>query len=73
MQVVPSIAMIETYVRMLLLAPHALFRSHLSVISFPLLFGYYFCMVIIFLVLFVIAISLLVRVRVRVKSVGKED
>ncbi|KAE9450732.1 hypothetical protein C3L33_17359, partial [Rhododendron williamsianum] len=29
--VVPSIAMIETYVRMLLLAPHALFRSHLSI------------------------------------------
>ncbi|KAI8538185.1 hypothetical protein RHMOL_Rhmol09G0082600 [Rhododendron molle] len=32
-QVVPSIAMIETYVRMLLLAPHALFRSHLSHLS----------------------------------------
>ncbi|KAH7833170.1 hypothetical protein Vadar_003704 [Vaccinium darrowii] len=32
-QVVPSIGMIETYVRLLLLAPHSLFRSHLSHLS----------------------------------------
>lgn len=30
-QVVPSIAMVETYVRVLLIAPHALFRSLLAV------------------------------------------
>jgi mediator of RNA polymerase II transcription subunit 23 len=35
MQTVPSIAMVETYTRLLLLAPHSLFRSHFSVISFP--------------------------------------
>uniref|UniRef100_A0A7N0ULE3 Mediator of RNA polymerase II transcription subunit 23 n=1 Tax=Kalanchoe fedtschenkoi TaxID=63787 RepID=A0A7N0ULE3_KALFE len=29
-QVVPSIAMVETYVRLLLMAPHSLFRSHFS-------------------------------------------
>lgn len=29
-QVVPSIAMVETYTRLLLIAPHALFRSHFS-------------------------------------------
>ncbi|KAJ4823530.1 Mediator of RNA polymerase II transcription subunit 23 [Turnera subulata] len=29
-QVVPSIAMVETYCRLLLLAPHSLFRSHFS-------------------------------------------
>ncbi|CAL5400022.1 unnamed protein product [Camellia sinensis] len=28
--VVPNIAMVETYVRLLLLAPHSMFRSHLS-------------------------------------------
>ncbi|XP_052186132.1 mediator of RNA polymerase II transcription subunit 23 isoform X2 [Diospyros lotus] len=32
-QVVPNIAMVETYVRLLLLAPHSLFRSHLSHLS----------------------------------------
>jgi mediator of RNA polymerase II transcription subunit 23 len=32
-QVVPSIGMIETYVRLLLLGPHSLFRSHLSHLS----------------------------------------
>lgn len=31
MQVVPSIAMVETYTRLLLIAPHSLFRSHFSV------------------------------------------
>lgn len=34
MQVVPSIAMAETYTRLLLIAPHSLFRSHFSVIFF---------------------------------------
>ncbi|PKI79257.1 hypothetical protein CRG98_000377 [Punica granatum] len=29
-QVVPSIAMVETYTRLLLIAPHSLFRSHIS-------------------------------------------
>ncbi|XVE85456.1 hypothetical protein DITRI_Ditri17bG0092500 [Diplodiscus trichospermus] len=29
-QVVPSIAMVETYTRLLLIAPHSLFRSHFS-------------------------------------------
>ncbi|KAK2980751.1 hypothetical protein RJ640_015670 [Escallonia rubra] len=29
-QVVPNIAMVETYARLLLIAPHSLFRSHLS-------------------------------------------
>lgn len=29
-QIVPSIAMVETYTRLLLLAPHSLFRSHFS-------------------------------------------
>ncbi|XP_059649495.1 mediator of RNA polymerase II transcription subunit 23 [Cornus florida] len=29
-QVVPNIAMVETYARLLLIAPHTLFRSHLS-------------------------------------------
>ncbi|XP_024030700.1 mediator of RNA polymerase II transcription subunit 23 isoform X2 [Morus notabilis] len=29
-QVVPSVAMVETYTRLLLLAPHSLFRSHFS-------------------------------------------
>lgn len=29
-QVVPNIAMVETYTRLLLIAPHSLFRSHLS-------------------------------------------
>lgn len=33
MQVVPSIAMVETYTRLLLISPHSLFRSHFSVIS----------------------------------------
>lgn len=33
MQVVPNIAMVETYARLLLIAPHSLFRSHFSVIS----------------------------------------
>lgn len=32
-QVVPNIAMVETYVRLLLLAPHSMFRSHLSHLS----------------------------------------
>ncbi|KAG8366749.1 hypothetical protein BUALT_Bualt17G0111700 [Buddleja alternifolia] len=32
-QVVPSIAMVETYVRVLLIAPHALFRSLLSLLT----------------------------------------
>ncbi|KAL6969987.1 Mediator of RNA polymerase II transcription subunit 23 [Sarracenia purpurea var. burkii] len=32
-QVVPNIAMVETYVRLLLLAPQSLFRSHLSHLS----------------------------------------
>ncbi|KAF1874457.1 hypothetical protein Lal_00029884 [Lupinus albus] len=35
-QVVPSIAMVETYTRVLLISPHSLFRSHFSVISFIL-------------------------------------
>lgn len=34
MQVVPNVAMVETYARLLLIAPHSLFRSHLSVTSF---------------------------------------
>lgn len=34
-QVVPSIAMVETYVRVLLVAPHALFRSLMTVFLFP--------------------------------------
>ncbi|KAA3483068.1 Mediator of RNA polymerase II transcription subunit 23 [Gossypium australe] len=34
-QVVPSIAMVETYTRLLLIAPHSLFRSHFSVTCFP--------------------------------------
>lgn len=32
MQVVPNIAMAETYCRLLLIAPHSLFRSHFNVI-----------------------------------------
>lgn len=32
-QVVPSIAMVETYTRLLLIAPHSLFRSLISVSS----------------------------------------
>ncbi|KAM7270808.1 hypothetical protein ACFE04_030022 [Oxalis oulophora] len=32
-QVVPSIGMVETYCRLLLLAPHSLFRSHLTHLS----------------------------------------
>ncbi|PSS13365.1 Mediator of RNA polymerase II transcription subunit like [Actinidia chinensis var. chinensis] len=32
-QVVPNVAMVETYVRLLLLAPHSLFRSQLSHLS----------------------------------------
>ncbi|KAG6765963.1 hypothetical protein POTOM_030026 [Populus tomentosa] len=35
-QVVPSIAMVETYCRLLLIAPHSLFRSHFSVFLFTL-------------------------------------
>ncbi|KAF9587040.1 hypothetical protein IFM89_039726 [Coptis chinensis] len=34
-QVIPSIAMVETYVRLLLIHPHSLFRSHFTVISLP--------------------------------------
>ncbi|XP_016699297.2 mediator of RNA polymerase II transcription subunit 23 [Gossypium hirsutum] len=34
-QVVPSIAMVETYTRLLLIAPHSLFCSHFSVTCFP--------------------------------------
>ncbi|KAJ0095672.1 hypothetical protein Patl1_15501 [Pistacia atlantica] len=37
-QVVPSIAMVETYTRLLLLAPHSLFRSHFSVIPVTMIF-----------------------------------
>lgn len=32
-QVVPSIAMVETYCRLLLIAPHSLFRSHFSYLA----------------------------------------
>lgn len=32
-QVIPNIAMVETYCRMLLIAPHSLFRSHLTHLS----------------------------------------
>ncbi|KAJ6791401.1 mediator of RNA polymerase II transcription subunit 23 [Iris pallida] len=32
-QVVPSIAMVETYVRLLLIAPHSLFRPHFSTLT----------------------------------------
>lgn len=38
MQVVPSIAMVETYTRLLLHAPHSLFRSHFSVIPITMIF-----------------------------------
>lgn len=33
LQVIPSIAMVETYVRLLLIAPHSLFRPHFTVIT----------------------------------------
>ncbi|CAK7326787.1 unnamed protein product [Dovyalis caffra] len=42
-QVVPNIAMVETYCRLLLIAPHSLFRSHFSVFLFTLASGSNIC------------------------------